>query len=307
MELDSFLRLPVEDIAQIVTAKGPKVCVFPINGTRRWFTLEYGNQKWDDPINAYMDLAGQNHIEIYRLLFDHGVETLVTPVFGSDLFSRGDEYVRRIGMGGLERMAQHPSFVDFYDKYDVRVHFYGDHRRFLAQTEFAHLSDLFDDVAERTREHKRFRLFFGVFANDATQAVAEFSARSFGERGHIPEKRELIEMYYGEYVEPVDLFIGFDRFSAYDMPLLSTGAENLYFFVSPSPYITPEQLRRILYDHIYMRPSPEPEYTSLSSQELQDLRAFYLNHREYTFGVGTLLHGMWVPAFPTITSKSTRS
>jgi len=295
MELESFLELPAAEVARLVRASGPKVCVFPINGTRRWFTLEYGGQDWADPVTAYMDLAGRNHIGLYRLLFDHGIDTLLTPAFGPDLLTRGDDYMRRIGADGLARLAQHPDFLNFYDEYDVRVHFYGDYRRLLRGTEFAHLSDIFDRAAERTRNHERFRLFFGIFANDATQAVAEYSASHYQEHGQVPGKRELIEMYYGEQVEPVDLFIGFDRFSAFDMPLLATGEEDLYFTVSPSPYMDQAQLRRILYDHIFKRHAPEPEYGHLSAGELQDLRNFYATHREYTLGTGELLHGVWVP------------
>jgi len=295
MELESFLELPVPEVARRVRSSGPKVCVFPINGTRRWFTLEYGQQKWDDPVTAYMDLAGRNHIGLYRLFFDHGIDTLLTPVFGPDLLLRGDEYVRRVGADGLARLAEHRDFLNFYDEYDVRVHFYGDHRRFLGGTEFAGLSDLFDAAAERTRAHKRFRLFFGLFANDASQSVAEFSAAYYQAHGRVPEKRELIEMYYGEYVEPVDLFIGFDRFSAFDMPLLATGEEDLYFTVSPSPYMDQTQLRSILYDHLYARHSPDPEYAHLSPEELQDLRNFYASYRGYTLGTGKLLHGIWIP------------
>lgn len=295
MELEAFMQLSSEEVAQMVRGDGPKVCAFPINGTRRWFTLEYGQQKWDDPITAYMDLAGQNHIGLYRLFFDHGIDTLLTPVFGPDLLLRGDDYVRRIGADGLARLAEHPAFLSFYDEYDVRVHFYGDHRRHLGGTEFAHLSDLFDAAAERTSGHERFRLFFGIFAHDATQTVAEFSVRFFKEHGRVPEKRELIEMYYGEHVDPVDLFIGFDRFSAFDMPLLSTGEEDLYFTVSPSPYMSQSQLRTILHDHIHTRRSPEPEYAELPPVKLQELRNFYMTHRGQTLGTGRLLHGIWIP------------
>jgi tuberculosinol/isotuberculosinol synthase len=278
-----------------VHENGPKVCVFPINGTRRWFTLEYGGQEWVDPIQTYMDVAGRNHIALYRLFFDHGVDTLLTPAFGPDLLTRGDEYVRRVGGEGMARLAQHPDFLNFYDESGVRVHFYGDYHRLLKGTEFSHLPDLFDMAAERTRNNNQYRLFFGIFANDATQTIAEYAVHFFQQHGRIPEKGELIEMYYGEYVEPVDLFIGFDRFSAFDMPLLATGEEDLYFTVSPSLYMDQSQLRRILYDHLYTRRSPEPEYSELSPSDLQDLRDFYISRRERTLGTGKLLHGIWMP------------
>lgn len=295
MDYETFSKLPTPQVAQLVRQAGPKVCVFPINGTRRWFTLEHGGQSWGDPVAAYMDLAAQNHVGLYRLFFDHGLDTLLTPVFGADILQRSDEYVQRVARYGMRRLAEHPTFTDFYDEYDVRVHFYGDHRRQLAGTDLADLSDLFEALAERTRGHKRFRLFFGVFASDATQAVAEFSAKFFEEHRRLPEKKELVEMYYGEYVEPVDFFVGFDRFSAYDMPLLATGQEDLYFTISPSPYLDQAGLRRILFDQLYTRRAPEPEYNDLSSEELQELRNFYLKNREYTMGTGKLLHGIWIP------------
>jgi tuberculosinol/isotuberculosinol synthase len=134
-----------------------------------------------------------------------------------------------------------------------------------------------------------------VFANDATDAVADFSAHYYEMNGRVPEKRDVIEMYYGEYVEPVDLFIGFDRFSAFDMPLLATGEEDLYFTVSPSPYLDQAQLRGILFDHLFKRPAPEPEYSGLLPAELDDLRNFYATNRLNTLGTGKLLHGIWIP------------
>jgi tuberculosinol/isotuberculosinol synthase len=296
ISLEEFLQLPTEEVAKLVRASGSKVVVFPINGTRRWFTLEYGSQDFDDPLQAYMDIAGRRHIELYRLFFDHGIDTLITPAFGPDLLLRSDEYVRRVGAGGLARLAEGASFLDFYDEYDVRVHFYGDHRRFLHGTEFGYLSDLFDAASERTSSHKRFHLFFGIFGNDATQTVAEYSIRHFKQYGCIPEKHSLIEMYYGEYVEPVSLFIGFDRFSVFDMPLIATGEEDVYFTVSPSLYMNAVQLRGILHDHLYTRRLPDPEYGDMSREELQELRNFYIQNREYTIGTGKLLHGIWTPS-----------
>jgi len=298
IDLQEFLELPDEQIAHLVQASGPKVCVFPINGTRRWFVLEHAHDMQGDPIEAYMDIAAQNHIGLYKLFFSHGINTLVTPAFGPDLLLRGDEYIQRVGAEGLAKLADDSTFLNFYDEYDVRVHFYGDHRRFFRGTKLDYLSDLFDLAAEQTRTHSRYRLFFGIFANDATQAIAEFSANYYQQEGRLPEKRELIEMYYGEYVEPVSLFIGFDRFSVFDMPLIATGDEDLYFTINPSPYMNRKQLRQILYDHLFTRRASDPDYATLSAQELQDLRNLYSKHPDYAFGIGKLVHGIWVPQLP---------
>jgi tuberculosinol/isotuberculosinol synthase len=303
--LTTFLNLPVEEVAHLVRESGLKVVVFPINGTRRWFTLEHGQKAGDDPISAYLDIASKNHINLYRLFFDLGIDTLLTPAFGPDLLLRGDEYVKRIGAGGLARLASHPTFLNFYEEFDVRIFFYGDHRRSLSQTEYAYLSDLFDEAAEKTKHHDRYRLFFGVFAQDATQTIAELSVDYYSKYSKVPDKRTLIELYYGEYVEPVDIFIGFDKFSVFDMPLLATGDEDLYFTVSPSPYVTEHQLRRILFDHLYTRRAPEPDFFNFTAEAGNKLRQYYLEHQEDTLGIGALYYGVWIPELGSIKGTST--
>jgi tuberculosinol/isotuberculosinol synthase len=111
----------------------------------------------------------------------------------------------------------------------------------------------------------------------------------------VPDKQTLIRKYYGEDMSPVSIFIGFDKFSVFDMPLLATGEEDLYFSVSPSPYMTQRQLRAILYDHIYIRPTPEPDYTNLAAEELSWLRDYYRKNKDYAFGVGKLKYNLWIP------------
>jgi tuberculosinol/isotuberculosinol synthase len=295
IKIKEFLQLSTQEIATIVRASGPKVCVFPINGTRRWFLLEHGDETGDDPIAAYMDIASQNHIGLYKLFFDHGIDTLLTPVFGPDLLLRGDEYIQRIGAGGLARLASDPLFLDFYDAYQVRVRFYGAYRKSLRGTPLAFLSELFDQATEQTKIHQRFRLFFGVFAQDATNRIAELAVDYFKKHGRAPQKAALVEGYYGEAIPPVSLFIGFDRLSVFDYPLLNTGAEDLYFTVAPSPYLTAGQLRKILFDHLYTRRHPEPEYTEMSPEEIEALRDFYHLNQDVILGTGELKSGVWIP------------
>ena len=296
IELEEFLSLPVDEVATLVRAAGPQVAVFPINGTRRWFMLEHAAAaQGDDPITAYMDISQARHIELYRLFFDHGVDTLLTPVFGSELFRRGEGYIRRIGMAGIARLAQHPEFLKFYDEYGVRVRFYGDYRRELAGTEYASLIDIFDEVTRRTRTFQRARLFFGVFASDATESAAGLAVAFYRDHAKVPTRRELVEMYYGEDVPPASFFIGFDKPSAFDYPLLASGEEDLYFTAAPSPYLAERQLREILFDHLYTRRAPEPEYADFVQDDWAWMKSFYRAHREHTYGVGALHSGIWIP------------
>jgi tuberculosinol/isotuberculosinol synthase len=295
ISLQEFLQLPSEEVAKLVQASGPKVVVFPINGTRRWFMLEHASQHFEDPIKAYMDIVGERHIEIYKMFFEHGIGTLIAPMFGSELLSRGDEYVKKIGADGLVRLIEHPDFLHFYNEFDVRVRFYGNYRIALENTPYAYLSDIFAQAFQKTLHNKTFRLFYGIFANDASENIAEFAIEFFKKQGRNPNRREIVEAYYGEHVDPATIFIGFDKFSVFDYPLLGLGEEDLYFMVAPSPYMNKVQLRNILYDHLYVRRVKETDYTEMKNDERQFMRQYYELNREQVFGTGIQHAEVWYP------------
>jgi tuberculosinol/isotuberculosinol synthase len=294
MDAETFQNLPTTGIAQLVHQAGPKVCVFPINGTRRWFMLEYPERAATDFTQAYMQITWQRQVELYKLFFDHGIDTLLTPIFGPDLLDRGDEY-RQLLEPGLLWFTQDQDMLNFYDAYDVRVRVYGDARRYFRNTPYAHTLKAFDKLAQRTAHHTRCRLFFGVCAHDPTETVAEIGAHFHQEHGRLPDKRQIVEAYYGEYVEPVSFFIGFDRLTVFDMPLISTGNEDLYFTVSPSPYLDARTLRTILYDHLYTRQVDETSYTTISPQDWSWMKTFYRANRGSVLGIGMKRHGIWYP------------
>jgi tuberculosinol/isotuberculosinol synthase len=297
MDATTFFSLSDAQVAGLVRAQGPKVCVFPINGTRRWFLLEYPPQPDDDdPLAAYVDAVEVGHIDVYRLMFDHGIDTLLTPCFGPDLLERGDDYIE-MAVEGLARLATHPRFLTFYEEYGVRVRFYGDYRKYFGGTPYAYVCDLFDQLTEQTQANDRARLFFGLFANDAAETVAELAIDYYREHGSAPDKDTIVHLYYGEDVAPVDFFIGFDRFSAFDMPLIATGNEDLYFTVAPSLYLSAESLRRILYDHLYTRRDAEPDYAALQPADWAVMKAFYHANRNAILGIGAKQDhgGYWYP------------
>lgn len=293
--LERFLQLPTPEVAALVKAAGQKVFVFPVNGTRRWFMLEHADRIGDDFFEAYMEFSIRNHVELCARLFDHGIETILAPVFGRELMHRGDEYTKRVGIDGLVRTATDRNYREFFEKYNVKVRFYGDYRDVLTGTPYEYALKSMYEVTEATKQNSSFRLFFGVFADEVTETISRLSVEHYLAQGAVPDKQTLIQKYYGEDLPSVSLFIGFDKFSVFDMPLLSTGEEDLYFSISPSPYMTERQLRAILYDHLYVRPTPEPDYTKLAPDEIEWLRNYYRDNKDYAFGVGKLKFHLWLP------------
>lgn len=295
MDRENFLTLTTPEIAEIVRAAGsPQVCVFPVNGSRRWFLLEHGQEAMDDPALAYIDSVSKRHIELNELCFAHGLDTLVTPLFGEELLNRGDDALQNAA-AGLSRLATHPDFLSFYQLQKVRVHFYGDYRKRLANTPYAYLCDLFDHISKHTAHHTQYRLFYGLFASDATENIAEMAVRHHQNTGQIPTRRALIEQYYGEYIEKANIFIGFEKFNVFDYPMLSLGAESLYFTAAPSLYMNERQIRNILYDYIYLRPAHRADYAGMSGADIEAMRKFYQRNQETAFGVGEIRGGIWVP------------
>ena len=292
---EKFLEFSTEEVAALVKATGQKVVVFPVNGTRRWFMLEHGEEIGDDFFGAYMDASIQNHVNLCSMLFDHGIQTILAPVFGRELMHRGDEYTQRVGMDGLVRTATDKNYRDFFEKYNVSVRFYGDYRDVLTGTAYENVLGSLYKVMEETKENTGFNLYFGVFADEVTETISRLSVEHYLAHGSVPDKSTLIRKYYGKDLPPVSIFIGFDKFSVFDMPLLATGEEDLYFSLSPSPYMTEYQLRTILYDHIYVRRTPEPDYTKLEQEELDWLREHYRNNKDNALGVGKLRFNLWLP------------
>lgn len=301
-----FYKLPADEIAKLVRAAGPKVCVFPINGTRRWFMLEYHEKTKKNITLVYdelFDLMASRSISIFKDCFDHGLDTILTPAYGPDLLERGEEETQMV-VSGLARMTNHPAFLDFYDSYQVRVRFYGDYRKILIQTPYAYLIQMFDNLTNRTMTNNRYRLFIGLFAQDATESIAELAIKYYSQYKNAPDKHKLVELYYGEYVEPVSLFIGFDKFSAFDMPLIATGNEDLYFTVNPSLFFNKQQLREILFDHLYDRRTEETNYSSMQPKEWTAMEKFYQINKGRTLGVGIQRDGIWYP-LPQVELPST--
>ncbi len=283
-----FLRLTTSEVARVVRASGTKVCVFPFNGTRRWFLLEHRSTD----AQAYAEATVLGCVRLYKMLFEHGIETVIAPIFGKDLLLRGEEYISAIGES-MKMLAFHPGFVSLYEECDVRVHFYGDYQQEYAGKR-QDILDAFHQATLLTATHKNHRLFYGLFADDATQTIAQLAIQHYrSNQDKLPTKQDLIKMYYGENIVGADIFIGFERPQIYDYPMLATGEEDLYFTVAPSFYMTDALLRKILYDRIYLRTTREPDYGQMPHQSLTAMRDYYHQRCEDALGTGRVVDGIW--------------
>lgn len=286
--LDEFLQLPTPQVAELIRG----LCVgFPIDGTRRWFLLHYP-QVWD--MEQYKEASGRRYVEEFAMLFEHGVETILVPAFGGELLSRGPEYVREM-MEGMTRFAQHPTFAQFYREYNVRVRFYGDWRRQVKGLPGEQELVAALDGCPATRHTGPRRIFYGLWAEDLLVSIVDDLARSRSEPVEFT-REAIITRYYGEYVKPTDIYIGFGRPIVYDVPMLVTSQTDLYYTVVPSLDLDARLFRMIVWDHLVGRWTQQ-EWDGVSERDLQALRAFYKAHHETVLGLGEVdpATGIWQP------------
>jgi hypothetical protein len=300
MDFEKFQNLKRSEVAEEVRGAQATVCAFPINGTRRWLLLEHPAASVSD----YIELNGRRHVELYHLLFEHGIDTILAPLYEPVMQKRGEDYQQKVVAQGLATVAIHPTFTNFYEEYQVRVRFYGDYPKTFSGTVCAHLPDQFERIMQQTQANQQRRLFYGISTRHAVEDVVELAIQKYGRQGQAPDRTALIELYYGEPLPPVSLFITSGKFNVFGVPLLETDDTSLYFTVAPSPFLTEQQLRAILYDHLYhRRPSAKSSYLGLTPDEFDEMRAFYQTHRDTTLGLGVVRNGTWYPVFPGLASQ----
>jgi hypothetical protein len=292
MNRETFRSLPREHIARLLQLHRTHVAAIAVNGTRRWFVMEFGKVPEKYP-NQYLDAMSHTQIRLCKLFYSLGLKTLVMPVFGLELVGRGSSY-RALAAAGINHLATDPALLEYYRTAGICVRCYGDYKAYFQDTPYAYLIGLLDLLAQETAGNGPHRLFLGICADDATETVARLAVDYAQKHGQAPDKRTLVELYYGEYVEPIKMFIGFDQFCMVDVPLLTTGAEDLYYTVAPSPYLNEMQLRDILYDHLFARRS-SPDTASLEGLDVQAMRRFYAANRHRTQGLGVRYGGVWFP------------
>jgi undecaprenyl pyrophosphate synthase len=288
LKLDEFLRLPTPRVAEMIRGL---TMAFPIDGTRRWFLLNHPDA-WD--VEEYRQLTGSRYIKVFAMLFDHGVETILVPAFGGELMSRGKEYVREM-MVGIARLAQSPTFAEFYRDYNVRVRFYGDWRRQVKDLPGSQALTSALDTCVATQYTGSRRIFYGLWADDLLVSIVDDLARSRTEPIEFT-RQAIVARYYGEYVKPTDIYIGFGRPTVFDVPMLVTSQTDLYYTVAPSLNLDARLFRMIVWDHLVGRWTQQ-EWDGLTETDLAALEAYYTSQHEAVLGLGEVdpATGIWYP------------
>ena len=294
--VSEWFRWSPERVARWVEARPEPVVVgWPFNGTRRWY-LTY--QRRNPGAADYLTTVIRRQAELQRMMFDHGVSVIVAPGFGQETMKRGSEYTRLV-LGGLLQLADDAVYQEMFEA-GLRLRFYGDYEEVLDEPVFRPMLDACARLTEATASGDGPLLLIGLFADAPYPTIARLSVDFAGKQGRPPNREELIEAYYGVPVPDLSLYIGFVQPEMFDVPLLTNGLEHLYATLNPSPDLTREQLREILYDHLVTRRASPVDYESLSIEAQEEIARYNESYRGLTLGIGRIdpVTGLWRPSLP---------
>lgn len=298
--LAEWLNWPREDVARWISARQrPVVMGWPFNGTRRWYLLH----RRDNPAAPdYVTTTIRRQAEQHRLVFAHGVSVIIAPHFGYELLQRGETYTRTV-LGGLLKLGEDPVNQEMFDA-GVRIRFYGDYEEVLDTPTYRPMLHACASLTTATASGDGPLLFIGLFADAPYPKVARLSIEFAEKYGRPPTRQDLIAAYYGLPVPDLGLYVGFSQPALFDVPLLTTGQEDLYATLTPSGDLTEKQLREMLYDHLVTRRLAADGYDSLPDEALAKLAEYNERYRGVTLGVGRIdpLTGLWNPILPGLES-----
>jgi adenosine tuberculosinyltransferase len=268
---------------------------WPFNGTRRWYLLNRGRHP---DTEDYVATLIRRQAELHHLIFAHGISVIMAPGFGEELLARGTDYTRLV-LGSLLRLAEDPVYQEMF-ACGVRIRFYGDFGEVLDTPTFRPILQECARLTYDTASGDGPLLLIGLFADAPYPTLARLSVEIAARRGRPPDRRELIEGYYGLYVPDLSLYLGFAQPALFDVPLVATGQEDLYTTLTPSPDLTEVQLREILYDHLVTRRTPDPDYETLSAEARVTLTEYNERYSGITLGVGHIdpTTRLWTPLLP---------
>ena len=200
---------------------------------------------------------------------------------------------------GLLRLGDDAVYQRMFDN-GVRLRFYGDYEEVLNTPTFRPMLKACEELTVATASGDGPLILMGLFADAPYPHLARLSVDFAAKWGRPPNRRELVECYYGVFVPDLSLYLGFAQPALFDVPLLATGEEDLYATLTPSPDLTEKQLREILYDHLILRPMADPDYEALSDKAWAELDQYNNSYQGATLGVGRIdpTTGLWNPLLP---------
>ena len=272
MTLDEFLAAPRREITRVA----PATMIYAASGTRRQAALA----GVDADSEHYVTWSHMQALDAVQLLFDHGVRHVFTLLAGPGQFQEVGAYRARL-LDWIEwGVASLPALAEFRRR--------GWRVRLLCDQGVPQLDRAQRAVAQTGGE---VTLWFQVVADSEAPWRWILAAMN---RTQAASRCELIKALYGEAVPMASLYLAFGKpiIAPELLPPLLTDTVQCYWSQRPGYALDEEELRRVLYDYAFLRPTWQADKTGRADASLPHADVW---RNGSILGLGQRLGPFWYP------------
>jgi undecaprenyl diphosphate synthase len=302
---NEFLQLSAAQISELVKKLGkPKVGVFMPDGSRRSAIFFLGLKPGDNDFEKkYIKVNGKKFLDDVKLIFQHGLNTLMVPTLKHENFDRDKKTVDAIIEYAIKSILVSKEWLDFYDEYKIKVTVYGDYE-YIKSKGYPEVIDWIKEVEDLTKNNTKHKLFHGIACSNRYEhlRLMDLAIDFYHKHKRKPTEKEKIQLYYRDVVDDVDFLIRATEIRDSDLqpPIISGKRTQMYFLVAPDFISFSEDVyKNILYDLLYCRSQvlgrKMYQRKDLENINLNYIKNYYLNNRSEVVGLGEKFGPFWVP------------
>lgn len=274
--LAEFLAAPVEEVAQVA----PATLIYGGGGTRRRAVFE-GIEPWSDEFVTWTRKELMDRIDT---LFRHGVRNVVITTLTPDNFREVNRYHDRLiertkwFIAGTEALAD-------YAQLGWRV-------RLIGAESLPTLRETVSELRTATGTDGCHTLYWNIVPDLESPWQQLLTA---AQQAQTTSRAEVVRALYGEEIPPASLYLAFGKptFLPDIIPPLLLGPMQCYWSQKPGYSFTEAELRTILYDYAYLRPTWQSEKLERANEAVTHRQAW---EEGPTLGLGMRLGAFWYPA-----------
>jgi len=274
--LEEFLAAPVEEIAKVA----PTTMIYGVGGTRRHAAFE-GIEPWSD---EYVYWVRDLMLSRIDLIFRHGVRNVFVIALTPNNFREVNRYQEQLFERTKWFIAGPESIAD-YTRLGWRVRLIGTENIPELQTTAEYLRDVTSGQSAHT-------FYWNVVLDADSPWQQLLNAAQHSKAG---TRAEAMQALYGEQIPPATLYLAFGKpmISLELIPPLLIGQLQCYWSQQPGYTLTETQLRTILYDYAYYRPTWHAEKLERAKEAIIQRKAW---EQGPILGLGMRLGPFWYPA-----------
>jgi hypothetical protein len=295
---EAFLKLPAREVCRMVDRnERPHTGIFIADGNRRLVMTHTGLTPEDDGFySAYPDLVTESFKHNLEVFFQHGLHTLLFPLFGPSLLTRTEAYRCKVMPELVRQLFKSRQWLSFYREQAIRIKAYGNLEILSREFPGLNLAEAIRECEQITAAHRKHRLFYGFFSTQVYDLAFIRQMQQFSQtQQRAPDRSELARLYYREPLRSADFFITSTRMGYLGaLPPFAYGKNTrMYTLAAPGVFgLNETTYRKILYDLLLPEPGDPSSIKDTTPAGIDFLGEYYQRNRSRILGTGKQI-GKW--------------